>query len=112
MDDEPRSPASASAPPNFTPPPVIGLPPISMNPYGNQPPRGSGAIWKILAVVFLLMLLLSLLVNFSGLSRGIMPRNRGSFERSHELQEVVLESTNSNNKIAVIEVDGVISSSE
>jgi protease-4 len=77
------------------------------------PPRQhSSAIWKVLTVVFLVLLVLSLLFNFAGLSHSVLPHSRATLDRVRNLEEVSLSSTNSDNKIAVIEVDGVISSGE
>ncbi len=76
-----------------------------------QRPRSS-AIWKVLTVVFLVLLVLSLLFNFAGLSRSVLPHSRATMERVRNMEEVALSTTNSDNKIAVIEVDGIISSGE
>jgi ClpP class serine protease len=51
-------------------------------------------------------------MNFAGLSRTVIPRGRSSVERNRNLEENVLSSTNSDNKIAVVDVDGIISSGE
>jgi protease-4 len=115
MDDHPPfpepgsvPPASPPPPPPVTPPPVIRTPP----PLTMPPPQRSSAIWKILTVVFLGLFVLSLLLNFAGVSRGVIPRGRASMDRSRNLEEVILSSTNSDNKIAVIDVDGIITSGE
>lgn len=76
------------------------------------PQTRSSALWKVLTVVFLVLFGLSLLVNFAGFSHTVLPRSRAMVDRVRNLEEVTLSSTNSDNKIAVIEVDGVISSSE
>jgi protease-4 len=76
------------------------------------PRRSSSVIWKVLTVVFLALFVLSLLLNFAGLSHGVLPRSRMTMERVRNLEEVALSSTNSDNKIAVVEVDGIISSGE
>ncbi len=69
-------------------------------------------LWKILTVVFLVLFVFSLLANFAGLSHTVLPRSRATMERVRNLEEISISSTNSDNKIAVIEVDGVISSGE
>ena len=74
-------------------------------------PRSS-ALWKVLTVVFLVLFVFSLLLNFAGLSHTVLPHSRATMERGRNLEEVALSSTNSDNKIAVIEVDGIISSGE
>jgi len=86
------------------PPPIISPPP---------PPRGRGnVVWKVLALVFLALLLLSLLSNALSFTHGVIPHSRASADRARALEEFVLEHTNSDNKIAVIEVQGVISGGE
>jgi protease-4 len=118
MDDQPPSPESANVPPASPPlptgpPPVIGSPPPRMPPPLSLPPRPrSSAIWKVLTVVFLGLFLLSLLIHFAGLSRVVIPHSRGVTDRSRNLEEVVIQATNSDYKIALIEVDGIISSTE
>ncbi len=108
MEEQPPIP-----PPN--PPPFIratnAAPPMTMPP----PQRSSGVIWKILTVVFLLLFLFAMLVNLVGLgaSHTVLPRSRAiGIERARNLEEVTLLSTNSDNKIAVIDVQGVISGGE
>jgi protease-4 len=117
MDDQPPPPEPANVPPanppTVTPPPVIGTPPPLTPPPLSLPPRPrSGAIWKVLTVVFLGLFVLSLLGHFAGLTRVVIPHSRGGTDRSRNLEEVVIEATNSDQKIAVIEVDGIISSGE
>lgn len=74
--------------------------------------RQSSVLWKVLTIVFLVLFVFSLLANFAGLSHTVMPRSRATMERVRNLEEVSLSSTNSDNKIAIIDVDGVISSGE
>jgi len=76
------------------------------------PKQRSSAVWKVLTVVFVGLFMLSLLMNFTGLSRGVVPRGRSVTDRTRNLEEVTVSSTNSDNKIALIEVDGIISSGE
>ncbi len=78
-----------------------------------MPPRQrSSAVWKVLTVVFVGLFVLSLLMNFTGLSRGVLPHGRAMTDRNRNLEEVAVSWTNSNNKIALIEVDGIITSGE
>ena len=79
----------------------------------SMPPRqSSGLIWKILTVVFLALFVFTLFLNFTGASRGVLPHGRAAMDRNRNLEEVALSSTNSDYKIAVIEVDGIISGGE
>jgi protease-4 len=119
MDELPPTPESAGAPPGsppppspLTPPPVIRKPPQPPPPLMMPPRPRSSAIWKVLTVVFLGLFVLSLLLNFAGLSRSVLPRSRATMDRLRNLEEVAISSTNSDNKIAVMEVDGIITSGE
>src|SRR5271155_2884598 len=95
--------APPASPPPLAPPPIISPPP--------PPPRGPNhGVWKALALIFLVLLVGSLFSHLVTFSHGVIPRSRSVAERSRTLEELVLEHTNSDNKIAVIDVDGVISS--
>jgi protease IV len=79
----------------------------------TTPPRQrSSVLWKILTVLFLALFLVTLFFNFSSVSHSVLPRSRANMDRTRNLEEVAVSSTNSDYKIAVIEVDGVISSGE
>ncbi len=112
MDDQSPSPEPINSPPVNPPPPPLAPPPI-IPPLPPLPPRGrSAGVWKALAVVFLVLLVLSLFTNFVNFSHGVIPRPRSVSERSRGLEEIVTAHTNSDNKIAVIEVDGIITSGQ
>ena len=99
----PPPPLPPSAPP--PPPPIIAMAPAPR-------PRG-GWVWKLLALVFMALFALSFFSNMFGGSPLTTSRAHVSSERNHNLDEFYLERTNaSDNKIAVITVDGVISSAE
>ena len=99
----PPPPLPPSAPP--PPPPIIAMAPAPR-------PRG-GWVWKLLALVFMALFALSFFSNMFSGSPLTTSRARVSSERTHNLDEFYLERTNaSDNKIAVITVDGVISSGE
>ncbi len=74
-------------------------------------PRG-GAVWKVLAVVFIALFVISMLGNFVGVSRSLFSAGRSAAAKDHNLEEVVIEHTNVDSKIAVITVNGVITSGE
>jgi protease-4 len=112
MDDHPPSPESGTTPP-VTPPPVIPTPHQAPPPLTLPPPRPrSSVIWKILTVVFLALFVISLLYNLAGFSRGVFPHPRAMTDRNQNLEEIMVSATNSDNKIALIDVDGIISSGE
>lgn len=88
------------APPPLVPPPIIYAPPARR--------QGTSPVWKILAIVFLALLCLSLFSRALTFSHAVSPRSRTFTDRTRTLEEVVLEQTNGDNKIAVITVDGII----
>lgn len=102
-ENQPQPPPPHDAPrPPLAPPPIIYAPPPAKS--------GSSAIWKVLALVFLALLCLSIFGHIITFSRAVVPRARAAVERNRSLDEVVLRQTNSDDKIAVITVDGVIGS--
>jgi len=106
MDDQPppQQPLPP-VPPPLAPPPIIYAPPAK--------PSGCSVVWKILAIVLLLvvgLIFVSRLLHFS--TAVAVTRGRAMTDRVRSLEEVVVEQTNSDNKIAVVTVDGIISSRE
>jgi len=84
-----------------------------MTPPPPPPPRRSGTVWKVLAVVFIVLFVISLFGNLMSFTRSLFAfSGKTSAVRNQNLEEVVLESTNVDEKIAVVTVDGVISSEE
>ena len=101
----------SSPPPSFTPPPVIAPPPTP------KPRRGRG--WMVFAIILLVLLGFSLLGNFAqaishaiggGFNRGF--KTGSARDIGPKLEECVLEDNDARAKIAVIEVDGIITSHE
>jgi protease IV len=103
---------SNEIPPAFPPPPPIGAPPPMsppplITPSISQRPPGRGRGWMILAIVLLGLLGLSMLTNLGQLSTKA---GRGS-TIGPRLDEALLENNRSSDKIAVVDIDGVITSS-
>jgi protease-4 len=94
-------PATPNPPPLQSPPPVIVPPPPSR-------PRASRG-WMIVAIILFLLLAGSMLVNFSQL---IGPLGGGSAQRGGgpRLDEVVIEDNDASAKIAIVPIEGIISS--
>jgi len=100
-------PSPPPPPPSFTPPPVISPPPPP------KPRKSRG--WMIFAIILLVLLFISLfgnltqfvsrMLSFNNSFRPAMARDIGP-----KLEECVLEDNDARNKIAVIEVDGIITS--
>lgn len=102
--------------PGFTgshtpPPPRNPVPPVLSTPPPAPAPK-SGRGWKILALLLFLGLGASMLMNFgqfivgSGTTKATAKRHR----HQPALEEVVVQDNSSPNKIAVIELSGVITS--
>ncbi|MGH7951918.1 MAG: signal peptide peptidase SppA, partial [Limisphaerales bacterium] len=102
--------SSSDAPPPLTPPPPVITPP-------PKPRRSAG--WMIFAIILLILLCFSLFGNFAQFAHRMMNfgagfdgfRN-GSITRTTipKLDEFTLEDNDSHNKIAVVTVDGIITS--
>jgi protease-4 len=96
-------------PPPVTPPPVISPPPLP------KPRRSRG--WMIFAIILLVLLFISLFGNLTQFVSRMLSFNNGfkpSMARDigPKLEECILEDNDARNKIAVIEVDGIITSHE
>jgi protease-4 len=96
------------APP--APPPSLAPPPLLKSPGGGQPPR-RGRGWMVLALVLLVFLGISLLYNISNFAGNILHGRSAKYSHTvgPRLEEVVYEDNDSANKIALIEVNGIIS---
>lgn len=104
---------SNEVPPNFStpPPPASSTPPPIIAPAARapQPKRGRG--WMIFALVLLALLIVSVLANFGQLASTITRVGGGhSHTAGPRLDEAILEDNNAAAKIAVIDVDGIITS--
>jgi protease-4 len=102
MDNSFDSPGS---PPAFTPPPVIAPPPPP------KPRKSRG--WMIFAIILLVLLFISVFGNFIQVVARLIPGSssfRPTMARdiSPKLEECLLKDNDARNKIAVIEVDGII----
>src|SRR5712692_9227899 len=103
-DSPPPAPASALPPP-LQPPPIIP-------PAGASQPRRQGRGWKIAVVIFLVLFALSFLSNLRHFALGVLRGKGGTPHLSKaRLEEVTIawaEKQASDNKIAVIPVEGII----
>src|SRR6266545_2917385 len=102
------SPPPVQSPP---PPPVIPAnpPPLITPPPPPRPPRrGSG--WMKAAIVLAVLLAASMLSNLRHLAHGLTSRAKAGRQAHQRLEEVFYENNHSKNKIALLDVDGIISS--
>jgi len=99
-----------TTPPPPTPPPLPPTLPPLVAPRPIVVRRRSGGGWKAVTLVLLCLLVISLYSNlkhlFSGGSHSSLPTRAGV----PRLEETVIEDNDSTNKIAVIEVEGIITS--
>src|SRR5438105_2482906 len=106
MDETPSPP-----PPVYTgPPPPLPPPPLIVAPASTRPPR-RGRGWMVFAIILLVLLCLSLFGNFTGMMSNLV-LSKGKHVRSvgPRLEEVITEDNDASDKIAVIDVQGIITS--
>jgi protease-4 len=96
-----------------TPPPLSPAPPLIQPPAPPPPPARAKCVgWKIAALILLVLLVFSVIANVGQLASGVTriataTRTRAGGPR---LEEALVEDNESRNKIAVISIEGVISS--
>lgn len=88
-------------PPPPPPPLIAPLTPPSR-------PARSGRVWMVLALVLLVLLAISLAGHLGSLFRQVAPSRHFARDGSRWLQEIVIENHHSPNKIAVLDVEGLI----
>src|SRR5256885_830138 len=102
--DENAPPPSPPPLPPVTPPPVI-------IPLAPAPPPRRGRGWMIFAIILLVLLAISLFGNFSSMvSNVVYSKGRHIRAVGPKLEEVITEDNEATEKIAVIEVNGIITS--
>src|SRR5437763_11247472 len=101
------SPTGVAAPP---PPPPLSPPPVIVPAAPNASRRGRG--WMPFAIILLVLLAISVLFNFSALVSNLGGHGRVKYSRSvgPKLEEVTAEDNGANDKIALVEVNGIITS--
>jgi protease-4 len=113
MDDSTSSPPPMIPQPPVTsaPPPSVPPPPPVLTAPGSTGPRRGGRGWMVFALILLFLLGLSMLSNIGHFART-MTGVSGSRSRSvgPRLDEVVTEDNSTSDKIAVIDINGIITS--
>src|SRR5437016_5011202 len=92
------------------PPPVIPAnpPPLITPPPPPRPPR-PGSAWMKIAIVLGILLVFSVLSNLRHLVHGVTVRAKAGRQAREHLEEVTFENNRSKNKIAVLDITGIIS---
>ena len=93
------------------PPPLIPAkpPPLITPPPPPRRPR-AGSAWKKLAIVLGILLILSVLSNLRHFVHVVTLRSKSGRQAREHLEEVTFENNQSKNKIAVLDIAGIISS--
>jgi len=93
------------------PPPIIPAnpPPLITPPPPPRPPR-PGKAWMKIAIVLGILLVFSVLSNLRHLVHGVTVRAKSGRQAREHLEEVTFENNQSKNKIAVLDITGIISS--
>src|SRR5438046_1427908 len=104
-------PPSASSPPPPPPPLIHAPPPIVTAPVIIQSPR-KGRGWKIASIILLVLLVVSFSSNVRHFTQGVL-RGKGGLPRMSKprLEEVTVawaETQSTDNKVAIIPVEGLI----
>src|SRR5208282_2082305 len=97
------------------PPPLASPPPPVITPPPPLKPRKSRG-WMIFAIILLVVLMFSLLINFTQFISHMLNFNRNfttgiTHEVGPRLEECLLKDNDAHNKIAVVSVDGIITGS-
>src|SRR6266478_8553530 len=112
MDDNVSPPpVYTSPPPAAPPPPLPPPPPVIVAPASTPPPR-RGRGWMVFAIILMALLALSLFGNLSSFMSGLIFSKGGKHTRTvgPRLEEVITEDNDASDKIAVIDVQGIITS--
>ncbi len=117
MDEKAASPGPEGAAPSPPPPPPrSAVPPVIPSPVvismPPQPPRRGGG-WKVLSFILLGLIAVWFVgrVVIHGMA-GMASHAYSGADAPQNLEEVVIEQTNTDNKIAVVQVNGIIGSGE
>jgi len=101
---ESNAETQAATPAPMAPPPVI-------TPASGGPGKRKGRGWMVAALILLLFLVVSVIANFGLLIGNALPLQAGgSGHVGPRLQEITVEDHGARNKVAVIEVQGIITS--
>src|SRR5215469_11011837 len=103
--EENAPPPISSGPPAQPPPPPLIRPP------GPGQPSRRGRGWMLIAFILFILLAISMLYNVGNFAGNLL-HGRGGVKYSRtvgpRLEEVIYEDNDAANKIAIVEVDGII----
>jgi protease-4 len=106
--DENTTPPPAYTPP---PPPVVPAPPPVIVASAPSSMRKGGRGWMIVAVILFVLLAFSLLSNLGHFAKNFVSSGGKHIHSSGpRLEEVIIEDNEAANKIAVVDIEGIITS--
>jgi protease-4 len=106
--DENTTPPPAYTPP---PPPVVPAPPPVIVASAPSPMRKGGRGWMIVAVILFVLLAFSLLSNLGHFAKNFVSSGGKHIHSSGpRLEEVIIEDNEAATKIAVVDIEGIITS--
>lgn len=123
--DENTTPPPPQTPPTFSPPPTAGpTPPAAAPPppvlpppppvivaSGPSPMRKGGRGWMIVALILFVLLLFSFLSNLGHYAKNFVSSGGKHIHSSGpRLEEVIVEDNDAATKIAVVDIQGIITS--
>src|ERR1043166_1232664 len=91
MDENVPPLPGAAAPPPLPPPPLNAPPPVIIPPPRAAEAPRRGRAWKIAAILLMVVLVFSLLGNFSQLTGNLLFQRRLTKHREMILQEIVVD---------------------
>src|SRR2546426_2308663 len=100
----------SNGPGQAPPPPIIpaNAPPLITPPPPPRPPR-PGKAWMKIAIVLGILLVFSVLNNLRHMVHGVTLRAKSGRQAREHLEELTFENNQSKNKIAVLDIAGIIS---
>jgi protease-4 len=114
MDENTTPPPTAFSPPPTAaslPPPVLPPPPPVILPSAPSPARKGGRGWMVVAVILFVLLLISFVSNLGHYAKNLVSSGGKHIHASGpRLEEVIVEDNDAANKIAVVDIDGIITS--
>jgi protease-4 len=117
--DENTIPPATQIPPAYTPPPsatpppppVMPPPPPVIIPSAPTPQRKGGRGWMVVALILLVLLIISFLSNLGHYAKNLVSSGGKHIHSSGpRLEEVIVEDNDAANKIAVVDIEGIITS--
>lgn len=95
---------------DYSSPPVINQPPPPGSPFQQRPPSGGSGKWWLLGAVVLVVIGGLFLMGLIALASFSNTPASGVRHARHGLMEVVVDGDEGDDKIAIVDVDGIITS--